>query len=240
MIYNKKIFLLVNPINTTITVTLITLKNKILGKIQWQARKNLSEDFLPRLEELFCKTHITIQELCGIVALIGPGSYTNTRVVLTAINLFSYVLKLPQRGISLFDLELYSFLHEKNFPRNQKKYRVRVVFHSPYGECSQSYEILRNKKLYITKIQKVGKFCDVKQYPTKYHQGVLLFESSVTCKKKISLQKQFENFAQELLWSDTIYSKDWENQTMLFPCYYAPPLITKRKNNLKNNKVSSM
>ena len=99
-------YLLIDPISTTITLTLLSAKGKAIIQEKWKSQKNLSEKFVPKLKDLFKKANISPQDLSGIICIIGPGSYTNLRVSLSALNVFGYILKLLYKTKLLIKLNL--------------------------------------------------------------------------------------------------------------------------------------
>lgn len=54
-----------------------------------------SAELIPQISELLSRNNLTPQQLEGLVAVTGPGSFTGLRVGLTAVKGFAEVLKLP-------------------------------------------------------------------------------------------------------------------------------------------------
>ena len=65
-----------------------------------------SAELIPQISELLNRHSLTAQELEGLVAVTGPGSFTGLRVGLTAIKGLSEVLKLPIATVTSLEVLL--------------------------------------------------------------------------------------------------------------------------------------
>lgn len=66
----------------------------------WQTERNMAVGLLERIESFLTQQNLSWQELNGIVAYKGPGSFTSLRIGLTIANSLSYSLHIPIVGVS--------------------------------------------------------------------------------------------------------------------------------------------
>lgn len=64
----------------------------------WTAHRELSLTILQKIEELLRRNDKTFQDLSGIVAYKGPGSFTGLRIGISVANAFAYGLAIPIVG----------------------------------------------------------------------------------------------------------------------------------------------
>lgn len=64
----------------------------------WQAHRELANTLHVKIERLLASQKKTWQDIEGIVAYQGPGSFTGLRIGLTVANTLSYALKVPAVG----------------------------------------------------------------------------------------------------------------------------------------------
>lgn len=88
-------------IDTAQAETVIGLNDKV---VSWVSERNQSKELLPAIDKLIRAQKLIPQKLRGVVANIGPGSFTGLRVGLTVANGFGYALKIPLVGMSEFDI----------------------------------------------------------------------------------------------------------------------------------------
>lgn len=69
--------------------------DKKLGYITWQAHRELSDTIHQKLDELLHAHGKTLENIEGIVAFQGPGSFTGLRIGLTVANALAYGLGVP-------------------------------------------------------------------------------------------------------------------------------------------------
>lgn len=62
---------------------------------QWQAHRELSRTVHHKIESILQQRAMTWQDINGIVAYEGPGSFTGLRIGLTVANAISYGLEVP-------------------------------------------------------------------------------------------------------------------------------------------------
>lgn len=61
----------------------------------WHADRNLSLTILGKIEKLLKKNKFKFDDLEGVVAFEGPGSFTGLRIGLTVANTLAYGLRIP-------------------------------------------------------------------------------------------------------------------------------------------------
>jgi tRNA threonylcarbamoyladenosine biosynthesis protein TsaB len=64
----------------------------------WAAHRELSLTILPKIEELLKRNRLAFQDIQGVVAFRGPGSFTGLRIGLSVANAFAYGLNVPLAG----------------------------------------------------------------------------------------------------------------------------------------------
>lgn len=64
----------------------------------WQADRQLAKGLLSELEVFLSDQNITLQDVKGLFAYEGPGSFTGLRIGLTVMNTASYALSVPIVG----------------------------------------------------------------------------------------------------------------------------------------------
>lgn len=64
----------------------------------WQADRELSLTILEKITELLKRNDLSFQQLEGVVAYEGPGSFTGLRIGLTVANTLAYGLRIPVVG----------------------------------------------------------------------------------------------------------------------------------------------
>lgn len=69
--------------------------DKQLKYEMWLAHRQLAETIHQKIAELLESQHKKLEDLAGIVAFKGPGSFTGLRIGLTVANALSYSLGIP-------------------------------------------------------------------------------------------------------------------------------------------------
>ncbi|MDD3480963.1 MAG: tRNA (adenosine(37)-N6)-threonylcarbamoyltransferase complex dimerization subunit type 1 TsaB [Patescibacteria group bacterium] len=65
---------------------------------KWMAHRELSTTLSIKYEEILKKAKISGEELSGIVAFLGPGSFTGLRIGISFANGLAYALEKPIYG----------------------------------------------------------------------------------------------------------------------------------------------
>ena len=73
--------------------------SKLVDSIEWEAGRELSKTFFTYLEKLFKNNNRKSEELCRIIVVKGPGSFTGLRIGVAIANTFSYALSIPIIGV---------------------------------------------------------------------------------------------------------------------------------------------
>lgn len=61
----------------------------------WHADRNLSLTILGKIEEILKRNKYKFDDLNGVVAFKGPGSFTGLRIGMTVANTLAYGLRIP-------------------------------------------------------------------------------------------------------------------------------------------------
>jgi len=72
--------------------------NQQLAYETWTAHRQLAETIHLKLKELLETNSKIINDIEGIVAFVGPGSFTGLRIGLTVANTLAYALNIPIAG----------------------------------------------------------------------------------------------------------------------------------------------
>jgi tRNA threonylcarbamoyladenosine biosynthesis protein TsaB len=68
---------------------------KKLAEIKWQAHLQLAETISTKIEEILNKSSILYNELEGIAAYKGPGSFTGLRIGMSVANALAFAQGIP-------------------------------------------------------------------------------------------------------------------------------------------------
>lgn len=71
-----------------------------LAVIKWQAHWQLAETIHTKIDEILNKSSISLDDIQGIIAFKGPGSFTGLRIGLSVANALAYSLQIPIVGVS--------------------------------------------------------------------------------------------------------------------------------------------
>ncbi len=66
----------------------------------WLTDRNMAQGLLGKIERLLTQHNLTWDDITGIVAYKGPGSFTSLRIGLTTVNTMAYSLHIPIVGVS--------------------------------------------------------------------------------------------------------------------------------------------
>lgn len=85
---------------------------------------------LARINDFFKKNKIMPDEISGIIAAAGPGSFTSIRIVLSVINAWTDIKSIPAAGFSRNDFTDFDELIKKGARRLAKLKRPKII--SPF------------------------------------------------------------------------------------------------------------
>lgn len=86
--------------------TRITLyrDDEVIADQQWPSERRESETLQPNVDAMLEKAGVTVQDVDRLVACVGPGGFTSTRVGVSAANAWAFAADIPLAAVSLFDL----------------------------------------------------------------------------------------------------------------------------------------
>lgn len=73
-------------------------QNKKIAYETWQAHRELANTIHQKIETLLKNNGKTWQDISGVVAFKGPGSFTGLRIGLTVANTIAYAQDIPAVG----------------------------------------------------------------------------------------------------------------------------------------------
>lgn len=86
--------------STAVLGVAITEEGKLLHEINASGERNHSVHLLPIIEQALQATATTPAMIGGIAVGVGPGSYTGTRIAVTAAKTLAWAWKVPVAGVS--------------------------------------------------------------------------------------------------------------------------------------------
>lgn len=97
----------------------------------WRGNRNQSQEILPKISSLMQRVNCDYGDLSGLVAVIGPGSYTGIRIGVSVINTIGLVCDLPIRQVD--SLEAQAWLALKEYSGDAKRIKTVVSLISAGG-----------------------------------------------------------------------------------------------------------
>ena len=82
------------------TLGLIGPDADLVGERQWESRHRHGEQLLEELDQLLASVGAQVRDLRGVIAGIGPGSFTGLRIGLATAKTIAYSLDVPIVGVS--------------------------------------------------------------------------------------------------------------------------------------------
>jgi tRNA threonylcarbamoyladenosine biosynthesis protein TsaB len=82
------------------TLALIGLEVDVVQESQWESRHRHGEQLLEELDRLLARVGVQARGLRGVIAGIGPGSFTGLRIGLATAKTISYSVDVPVVGVS--------------------------------------------------------------------------------------------------------------------------------------------
>ena len=97
---NSKMILFINTLSAD-KIFLAMIDDKINQQIvhKIDLNKKIENKIIFYLDKLLRKSNLKLRNLKGIIVLNGPGSFTQIRVVLTLVNILSYILGIKAVGV---------------------------------------------------------------------------------------------------------------------------------------------
>jgi len=92
------IVLAVETATKTASVALVS-ENRLLGEFTVQTQFTHSQSMMPMLDQMLKQAGISIEQVDGFAASIGPGSYTGLRIGIAAVKTFGFALNKPVYGV---------------------------------------------------------------------------------------------------------------------------------------------
>ncbi|NCU30882.1 tRNA (adenosine(37)-N6)-threonylcarbamoyltransferase complex dimerization subunit type 1 TsaB [Candidatus Saccharibacteria bacterium] len=74
---------------------LYDLVGNLVAEYSWEANRSLARELLSKIDEFLAQNNVAIEQIKGLFAYKGPGSFTGLRIGLTVINTLSYAHSLP-------------------------------------------------------------------------------------------------------------------------------------------------
>lgn len=92
-------FILLDSSNTSLSVG-IAKEDQLVDSISYEAWQEQSEHMIPELDALLTKHNVSKDEIKGVIAANGPGSYTGVRIAITIAKVLATALKCELRLVS--------------------------------------------------------------------------------------------------------------------------------------------
>ncbi|MDR0270354.1 tRNA (adenosine(37)-N6)-threonylcarbamoyltransferase complex dimerization subunit type 1 TsaB [Paenibacillus sp.] len=112
--------------------------NKVLHTIKAAGERNHSVHLLPLVQKGLAEAGVSPSEVDGIAVGIGPGSYTGTRIAVTAAKTLAWAWKIPVVGIS----SLHAFAWSETFSAADRGPGVNWVIPFMDARRGQAYTAL--------------------------------------------------------------------------------------------------
>lgn len=81
--------------------------NELIYDKRLETKNDHSSYLLPSIDEAFKSNNIGFNELNRIIVGVGPGSFTGTRISITAAKTYGYAMNIPTFGISSLEIMIY-------------------------------------------------------------------------------------------------------------------------------------
>ncbi len=90
--------LAVETSSKTASVALVS-EEKLLGEFTVQTQFTHSQSLMPMVDQMLKQAGVSISEIDGFAASMGPGSYTGLRIGIAAVKAFGFALNKPVYGV---------------------------------------------------------------------------------------------------------------------------------------------
>jgi len=133
----------------------------LLGEYILPSTLSHYRNLMPAIDELLARVHITLSMLGGLIAAIGPGSFTGIRIGLSIVKGLSEYLTIPAVGVSTLEALAYQipFIKEDICPLVTS--RKGEVFTALF-RWSDNNELLKVKQCTCLKIEDIGSIIENK------------------------------------------------------------------------------
>lgn len=84
---------------------------KILGEVTLHNPETHSARLMPAIDHLLRETSLTIHQVQGIAAGLGPGSFTGLRIAVSTVKGLAYPLGIPVVGVPTLDVIAYNLCY---------------------------------------------------------------------------------------------------------------------------------
>jgi len=93
-------------INTSTRLTTIALfdSDTVIAQESWEAKQNEAEKLQPAVDALLTDQKLSPSDVERLVACVGPGGFTSTRVGISAVNAWVFANDIPVAQVTVFDL----------------------------------------------------------------------------------------------------------------------------------------
>jgi len=191
-----------------------------------------SQQLLPSLDILMKERGKKIQDLEGIVVVLGPGSFTGLRIGLSLAKSLAFTLKIPLVGIPAFDVWIASFpgqgiicpllqaYGDKFYAAFYKKDERKVWRKSKY--LFSAWEEIKEKITKRFPEQKIT-FLTLKEHKNLFNQMKSVEDYSLFLLGK---REHLKNLLKA--GAEKIESKKTDDIFTLVPLYISSPRIKKR------------
>lgn len=194
--------------------------DNLLSELTLAPNSNQSELLIPEIEKILDKHQLSYQDLDLIAATNGPGSFTGSRIGLTAARTIKLATNKPL--ILINSCQVIAFKHQEQLSNHQQ---IFVVLDAKAGELFYSSYASRNDIKSTNIIPKITTLNEIEHHLP--NESFFLCGSAAHLidnnKENDQIQAQFiGQLAYEL------YKENYTT-TNLNPIYLRSPKITKRK-----------
>jgi len=104
-------YLFIDTLSDPTYIALFDEKRTILDSKTWPGKQKEFDTLTEEIDVLISKNNLSYNNLSGIIVIIGPGSFTGTRVTTLIVNALNYGFNTP-----LFPLTVGEFFILQNAP----------------------------------------------------------------------------------------------------------------------------
>jgi tRNA threonylcarbamoyladenosine biosynthesis protein TsaB len=124
----KKLTKLLAIDTSTAHMTIALMDGEILlGESSQRVERDHSSKLVPAVQGLLSSLDLTFQDIDGIAAGQGPGSYTGVRIGVTVAKTLAWTLQIPLIGISSLEALAYGAVDEKLSAGTEKQWIIPLM-----------------------------------------------------------------------------------------------------------------